>query len=185
MPTTLAQRLLRFDEYTRMIEVGILGEDDRVELLAGKIIERSPSGTRHVACLNRLTALFAPFAGPFVLSIQNPLDLGIHSMPEPDLALLRQTPDESNTYPRATDCLLVIEVADSSYEKDREVKTQLYAEAGIPEYWLVNLNADQVEVFRQPVEGRYQEQLTLQGEEEITSTSLELRLMAKEVFVPQ
>lgn len=187
MPTTIAQRLLRVDEYVRMIEVGILGEDDRVELLAGKLIEMSPSGTRHAATVKWLNQFFTELLGNKVLmSIQDPIELGKHSLPEPDVALLRPTDNfYVDTYPRAADCLLVIEVADSSYDKDREVKTQLYAEAGIPEYWLVNLNTDQLEVFRQPEKGLYQEQLILRGEEEVVLSDLDLRLPAKNIFVPQ
>jgi Uma2 family endonuclease len=152
MEIPLAQRLLTVDDYQKMVEAGILTEDDRVELLEGKIIEMSPAGKRHVAMVIRLTTLFTRLLGEKAfISIQNPLTVDHYTMPEPDVAILKSRPDfYENALPQAADVLMVIEVADSSLDKDRRVKSPLYAAAGIPEYWIIDLERDEVEVCREP-----------------------------------
>lgn len=155
----MPQAIHRFtvDEYHRMGEAGIFHEDDRVELLDGQIVEMTPIGVRHAACVKRLTALFARLAGHrATLSIQDPLVLDTHQEPQPDVALLRYRADGYQTgHPRAADTLLVIEVADTSVEADRARKIPLYARASIPEAWLVNLPGDGIEVHRHPRGGHY------------------------------
>jgi len=144
------------DQYERMIENHILGEDDRVELIRGEIVPKMAIGERHASRVNRLARLLIRKAGNHAsISIQNPLVLA-DSEPEPDLMVLQYRADDyENAKPVDADVLLVIEVADSSIDFDRDIKGPLYAENGIPEYWLVNLNSNHVEVFRQPVAGQY------------------------------
>jgi Uma2 family endonuclease len=140
-----------------MGEGGVFGEDDRVELLDGHIYDMSPIGSEHAACVRRLDRLFQREVGSrAIVSIQNPVRLNEASEPEPDLALL--APREDNyaaRHPRPDDVLLVVEVADTSLPFDREVKRSLYAQAGIPELWIVNLEADRIEVYRTPQETEY------------------------------
>ena len=157
MAVQTSRRLFTMEEYHQMAAAGILGEDDRVELLRGEIVEMSPIGSQHVACVNRLTQkLSALLDQRAIVSVQNPVLLGRFSEPEPDLALLHWRDDfYGETLPRAEEVWLVVEVAQSSIETDREVKMPLYAEAGIPEVWLVSLETEQVEVFRKVDEGRY------------------------------
>jgi Uma2 family endonuclease len=140
------------DEYRRMGEAGILPEDARVELIGGEIIRMSPTGHRHVAGVNRCNRLFSRAVGERALvSIQNPVDLGPHDEPEPDVSLLRpRTDDYADELPRPADVLLLVEVADSSLEYDRQTKLPLYAGAGIPEAWLLNLREGRLEVHREP-----------------------------------
>jgi Uma2 family endonuclease len=135
-----------------MAQAGILSEDDRVELLEGEIVEMTPIGSRHAACVNRLNRLFSDRAGgQAIVSVQNPIRLSQRSEPQPDLALLKPAPDfYASTYPRPEDVLLVIEVAETSPDYDRELKIPLYARAGIPEAWLVDLEAEAIEVYRRP-----------------------------------
>jgi Uma2 family endonuclease len=144
-------------EYHRMAEVGILGEDSRVELIRGQIVDKAPIGAPHHGMVNRLTRLLpGVLAGRGLVSVQNPVRLDDGSEPEPDVAVLRPRADD---YATATavppDILLLIEVADTSLDDDRAIKLPLYAENGIAECWIVNLLDRVVEVYRQPRDGRY------------------------------
>jgi Uma2 family endonuclease len=139
------------DEYHRLIDAGILGEDERVELINGEIVCQMPIGDRHAGCVNRLNRLFNTRAGGQALvSVQNPVQL-VGSEPQPDVALLVPRADDyASGKPHPADVLLLIEVADSSFETDRDTKGLLYAQNGIPEYWVVDLNGDSVLVYRGP-----------------------------------
>jgi Uma2 family endonuclease len=144
-------------EYYRMAEVGILGEADRVELIEGEIIEMSPIGRRHRAFVGNLNQLLAVrLAGRAIVWMQNPIVLSEDTEPQPDLAVLRRRRvpyKEREAW--AEDVLLLIEVADSSLAYDRTTKLRLYAEAGIPEYWLVDGASETVEVHCAPSAGGY------------------------------
>ena len=142
-----------------MAEAGILSEDDRVELIEGEIVEIAPIGSRHGGHVNRLNRLFSQRAGDqAIVSVQNPVRLGEHSEPKPDLTLLKPRPDfYASSHPGPEDVLLVVEVAETSAAYDLEVKLPLYARAGIPEVWLVDLAEERVEVYRQPSPQGYQE----------------------------
>ena len=148
-PTT---RPFTVDEYYRMAEAGILGEDDRVELLDGEIVQMSPVGVPHSACVDLLThALEAVRRHAATIRIQSPVRLGEYSEPEPDVAVLRGEPrDYARRHPGPADTLLVVEVADTSLLYDRRRKVPAYARAGVPEAWLVDLPGGRVHVFRGP-----------------------------------
>src|SRR3989449_2214245 len=137
-------------EYYRMAEVGILGEDDRIELIRGEIVEMSPIGRRHRAYVGNLNQLLAVrLAGHAFVWMQNPIVLAEDTEPQPDIAVIRCRPvpyKEREAW--AEDVLLLIEVADSSLAYDRSTKLRLYAEAGIPEYWIVDCDAETVEIHR-------------------------------------
>src|SRR5262249_41606502 len=155
MSVQLQRWTFTVDEYHRMAEVGILTEDDRVELIDGEIIKMSPIGSYHVACVNRLTAVLIPkVGGAAIVSVQNPIRIDDYSEPEPDIAILRHRDDfYSQSLATANDVLLVIEVADSSLEYDRTVKLSTYSRAGLPEFWIVDLQADEIEAYSEPVSG--------------------------------
>jgi Uma2 family endonuclease len=146
-------------QYHRMAETGVLAPDARVELLEGVIVDMAPIGSRHAATVNRLTRAFAAAVGNrAIVSVQNPIRLGDHDEPQPDLALLRPRADYyAEATPTAADVLLVVEVAQSSAAYDREVKLPLYAQHGVPEVWLVDLDAARLHVCRAPQDGRYAE----------------------------
>lgn len=154
----VARRQFTVTEYQRMAQSGILHEDDRVELIGGEILQMSPIGSRHIACVNRLMGTITSQVGQQVIvSVQNAIQLSDYSEPQPDLALLRAQADfYADALPTAKDTLLVIEVADTSLEYDRDVKIPRYAEATIPEVWLVNVKAERVTVYTQPNEVGYQ-----------------------------
>ena len=159
MSVQIAKRYFNVAEYYRMGEAGILSEDDRVELIEGEIIEMSPIGSRHSACVNRLNMLLHRQTGQDVIvSVQNPIRLDDYSEPQPDVALIRAREDfYAERHPTASDVLIVIEVADTSVEYDRDVKVPLYARAGIPEIWLVDLPDDSIETYAGLHDGAYSE----------------------------
>lgn len=165
-----ARRLFTREEYRRMGEVGILKEDDRVELIRGEIIERVAPGRRHRAFVDNLNQLLVlRLAGRAIVSVQNPLVIGDHSEPEPDLKILRRRPlSYKEREADEDDVLLLIEVADSSLTYDRSTKLALYAEAGIPEYWVVNCITESIEISRAPEGTRYREVSQVAGDATIT-----------------
>ena len=133
MPVQVERRTFNVEEYHRMLDAGIITEDDRVELIEGEILMMSPIGSWHAACVNRLDALLHRLFGESVIiSVQNPIRLSDFSEPQPDLAVLRARQDYyAQTHPTSNDILLLIEVADQSLEFDRDVKVPLYAKAAI------------------------------------------------------
>ena len=149
-------------DYHRLAEVGILHEDDRVELLDGQVVVMSPIGPRHAGCVDRLTRLLSRLAAEkAVVRVQNPVVLADSAEPEPDLALLRPPIERyAAAHPRPEQVLLVIEVADSSLAYDRDVKLPMYAAAGIPEVWLVDLEGERILLFRSPRPDGYAEVIT-------------------------
>ncbi|MDM7323431.1 MAG: Uma2 family endonuclease [Thermus sp.] len=151
------------EDFHRMAEAGILPEDARVELLEGEIVNMSPIGKRHAYALNALVDLLSPLVGQAVLSVQNPLVLGPATEVYPDLALLKPPRTRyRDRLPQGEDVLLLVEVADTSLAYDLEVKLPLYAKAGIPEVWVVDLTRDRLLVFRKPAEGGYQQKEVLE-----------------------
>lgn len=170
----VARKQFSVVDYHRMVEAGILHEDDRVELLDGEVWQMSPIGSRHIACVNRLTALVSRQVGNLVIvSVQNPIRLDNYSEPQPDLALLRMQPDfYADALPTASDVLLVIEVADTSREYDRGIKLPRYAQAEIPEVWLVDLQEDVVRAYTQPTESGYQSIQQLRAEQTVAATTV-------------
>lgn len=142
-----------------MAAAGLFGEDDRVELLEGEIVEMTPIGSRHAACVNRLTRLFArDLDGRALVAVQNPLELDLRSELQPDVALLRVRADDyAGGHPGPRDALLLVEVADTSRRWDRERKVPLYALAGVGEVWLVDVQQEEVEVFRRPEGAGYRD----------------------------
>lgn len=138
------------EQYFRLAEEGVLGPDDRVELLEGVIVPMSPANPPHANEVAALTKLFVMALGDRALvRVQTTFVAGPMSAPEPDISVVPGTlGDYWKAHPRAA--LLVVEVADSSLATDRLTKAALYARAGIPEYWIVNLRHGRVEVYRQP-----------------------------------
>lgn len=140
------------DEFYQMVRGGVFGEDDRLELIEGEIFHMTPIGSKPAGRVIKLTELLTQRAkGRVLVSVQNPIRLGEHSEPQPDIALLRPRPDfYSESHPEAGDTLLAIEVADTFAEHDRTVKLPLYGRHGIPETWLVSLADGWVEVYTEP-----------------------------------
>ena len=159
MEAQVLKRLFSVDEFHQMAEAGVFGEDDRLELLDGEIVQMTPIGSRHAACVMRLNASFGQLWASAVVSVQGPLVLDEGTEVYPDIALLERRPDfYSQSHPRPGDVLLVIEVADTTGDYDRRVKVPRYARAGIPEVWVVDIQGRAIEVYRQASAGKYREQ---------------------------
>ncbi|MGB3849750.1 MAG: Uma2 family endonuclease [Tunicatimonas sp.] len=165
MAVTLERHLINTDTYHRMIETGILTEEDQVELIHGEIISMSPVGKLHIAVVDRISNLIKEIVGKQVIvRTQSPIVVPDHSEPEPDITLLKPDPDFYATQAaQPEDVLLVIEVAHTTWGTDYEIKRPLYASAGIPELWLVNVNKHEIEVHRTPAPGTYKNISILQS----------------------
>ncbi len=154
-----------------MSELGILKPDERTELIAGQILYMAAKGTPHVLALRLLsTALDTLLANqPFFVSTQDPIQLDDFSEPEPDLAIVGGTALEyADHHPRPSDIALIVEVADSTLRPDCEVKDKLYAQAGIVDYWVLDLKNRQLHIFRNPTPTGYTSHLILTEPNQIT-----------------
>lgn len=173
-PVTVKYWTFSVDDYLRMLEAGILSEDDPIELIDGEIIEMSPIGDAHAACVKKGNALFHRVVGPrAIVSVQDPIRLDNYSEPQPDLALLKPRSDfYAQGKPTPADVFLIVEVADSSVQFDRNVKVPLYARALIPAVWLVDLNAGVIAVYSQPAGSNYQTVQTARRGDQLTIDSL-------------
>ncbi|HEX8458726.1 MAG TPA: Uma2 family endonuclease [Pyrinomonadaceae bacterium] len=155
-------------EFERMGEAGVFKMDARLELIEGEIIEMSPIGSRHAACVKFLSHFLYRTVGDItIVSVQDPIRLNDFSQPQPDIALLRLRDDfYRGAHPTSADVLLVIEVADTTLAYDRQVKVPLYAKAGIGEAWIVNLSDEQIETYAGLAGGAYQTNVNFRRGEE-------------------
>lgn len=157
MAVQLARRRFTVDEYAEMARVGILRDDDRVELIDGEIVEMAPIGPDHAGSVDAIYELLVrELSGLAQVRAQNPIRLDAFNQPQPDFALLRRRDDfYRSAHPTPADVLLIVEVADTSLSTDRAVKLPLYARAGLPEVWLVDLAHGVISVHREPGPGGY------------------------------
>jgi Uma2 family endonuclease len=156
--TQLRTKKFSLEDYHQMINLGILKEDQLIELIKGEIVEMSPVGLKHASCVKKLNYLFYEHLGnQAIIGVQDPIKLNDNSEPQPDLVLLKPREDFYATqHPQPEDILLLIEVADSSIEYDRNIKLPLYAENKIREVWLIDVNQKYVEVYQKPYQNYYQ-----------------------------
>ena len=176
---------LNISQYHQMSEAGIFSENDKVELINGEIIEMLPIGRRHTACVNRLNSVFSQLLGKKVIvAVQNPILLNNLSEPEPDIALLQPRADfYESGHPQPQDIFLLIEVADSSLEYDRDVKIPLYASSGITEVWLVDIYEQVIIVYRYPSENGYSDiQKLSRGEKMSIQAFPEINLVVDDIL---
>jgi Uma2 family endonuclease len=163
---TLPVAPLSTEQYLRMIDAGVFDASDKVELIGGFITPMAPVGPEHNGSLFKLTKFFAPVAEKFEIAVQATISISEGQVLESDFALLTPRADGYMTaLPSAADVLLVIESAASSIQSDRHVKLPIYAAAGIPEYWIVDLNKKKLEIHRQPVGEGYSNLQTLTGDD--------------------
>ncbi|MCL5998366.1 MAG: Uma2 family endonuclease [Chloroflexi bacterium] len=174
MAVQAALRLFTVTDYTRMRETGILSEDDRVELIAGEIRIMTPIGPLHAAVVKRLNALLSrQLAEEAIISVQDPIQLDDYTEPQPDIAVLRPRADfYASEHPAAADVLLVVEVADTSIEYDRDEKLTRYAGANIPEAWLVDVSRQTVEQYTSPRNNRYLNLTLVEYEDVLTAHAI-------------
>ncbi len=148
---------VRVRDFHKMAEVGIFGENDRIELIEGALIRMAPIGSLHAGTVTQLSQLFTGLAANrAVVYAQNPIVLGKHSELQPDIALLQPRADfYKQSLPGPRDTLLVIEIADTTLSYDRETKIPLYAQYGIAEAWLIDLRSRRLEIFLKPASDGY------------------------------
>lgn len=152
-------RRLRFsvDEYYKMIELGLIKDYEKAEIIDGELIQKMTIGDKHAAIVNTLNRYFSRNVDESILvCVQNPLRLSDFHEPEPDIALTDLTKYDGSRHPTPKETLLVIEVSDATLKYDRETKLSLYAEAEIPEVWIVNLPNKIIEIHQNPSIGVYQ-----------------------------
>jgi Uma2 family endonuclease len=170
MRAEVTKKLFSVDDYYRMLDAGILAEDDRLELIEGEIIQMSPIGNRHAACVDRATELFiVSFNGRATVRVQNPLRLGKYNEPQPDIVVLKRRADYyASKTPTADDTLFVVEVSDTTLRYDTKVKLPIYARTGVAEVWIENLEKDTMLVCRDHAGSNYKTQLTLRRSDSIS-----------------
>jgi len=151
-----------------MTEAGIFGEDDSIELIDGQVVEMSPESTPHRVATSKATEelIRALTDRPYFLQSQSTLPLDDWNVSEPDLAVLRGQPDD--VLEEEPEVFLVVEVADTSLERDRSVKQALYAGQEIPEYWILNLQNRTLEAYWEPGEGEYRQRRTSSEDDTVT-----------------
>jgi Uma2 family endonuclease len=142
-------------EYHQMAGAGLLDESDRVELIEGELVDMAPIGSRHAFLVDRIAeTLGRGSRAAHMVRVQNPVLLGERSEPQPDIALVKRD-NYADRHPGPDDILLIIEVSDTTLEYDRDVKLALYARHGIPEVWLIDVNAGELTVYCEPAEGQF------------------------------
>lgn len=153
------RHVITLDEYDRMCEADVFDPDARIELIRGEIVDMPPPGPDHEYSVGTLNEIFVLSVGKsgFVWPQGNSIGIpSSNSRPEPDIAILRRREDRyRGKRPTAEDVILLVEVSYSTLMQDRTEKLALYAEAGIPQYWVVNLVDWVVEVYTDPAEGKY------------------------------
>ncbi len=166
----LSRRRFTVTDYMRLAESGILAEEERVELIRGEIVETPPISIAHVSIKMHLVALFTrTFADWALVGINNPVQLDEFSLPQPDVVLLRSRENYySDRHPGPNDVMLVIEIADASIDYDRWVKAPLFGSSGVMEFWIINVPAQQIEVYRDPRPNGYRTATIYASAEEVS-----------------
>lgn len=168
-PTGLSPKRWTIDEYHQIIALGIITPDTPIELINGQIIEMVPQQPLHAATTDEGGEyLKALFSGKAKVRVQLPVTWLPDSEPEPDFAIVKIDANRyRHRHPDPNDIYLLIEVADSTLQKDRQYKSKLYAQAGIPEYWVINLKQNQVIVYRQLQDSTYQTETILEASDKV------------------
>ena len=174
MDTSIAVRRLSVQDYHQMAESGILQPDERIELLEGQIIQMAAKGTAHSAAVTRIERLLRnrlgvgaafPMEDRVLLRFQDPVRLNDYSEPEPDVAVVQpNTLFYEDHHPIPSEVFLLIEVSDTTLKFDREVKSPAYARSGIAEYWVLDVKAHKLHIYRVPGADGYQSEAILSGE---------------------
>lgn len=184
--TAIQQRLWKVDEYHRMIDIGILTSDDRVELLDGIIFQMSPQRPPHAATTQRASDyLKALLSGKAHVRMQLPITLPT-SEPEPDIAVVRIDPGSyADHHPSPSEILLLIEVAYSSFDTDCKEKALIYAKANIADYWVLDVSDARALIYRNPTLLGYQSEIILDEDAVLASLAFpDIEIPFRELFLP-
>ncbi len=181
-------RRLTVREYYRMGTYGILDPNESVELIDGQIIKKPMKGTSHEAAITRIgRKLGNSLAELALIRYQSPIHLNEYSEPEPDIAIVkRDVLDYEEHHPLPSEIYLLIEVADSSIERDTDFNAKVYAKAEISDYWILDLTNRQLYVFRQPFQDEYQQKIILSDQEEVSILAFEdINIKVAQMLRPQ
>lgn len=173
LPAEVKRHRFTVEEYHEMGRLGLLSEDARVELIDGELVEMTPIGNRHLTCVVALTHLMMRAVGSvYFVSVQNPVTLSDGTEPQPDLSLLKTKPDPDGKLPGPDDVALVVEVSETTLTYDRNIKLPRYAQAGVPEVWIVDFTGRKVEVHSEPSPEGYRVARTFVRGERVSSPSV-------------
>jgi len=177
-------KLFTVEEYYKMGEIGILNSDDRFELIHGQIIKMSPVKSLHSSITDDLFGmLYSILNKKVIVKSQNPIRLSNLSEPQPDLTIAHYKKHKyRQKHPQSKDIYWLIEVSDSTLQKDKTIKKELYAKAGIPEYWIVNIPEKCIAVYRNLEEEQYQEVIIFNKGEKVTFEKLGFTLSVDDIF---
>lgn len=178
------RKLFTVEDYHKMADIGILARGHRFELIKGEIIKMTPIKSAHAGIVTFLLEyLIIELHKKNTIIGQNPVLFNQYSEPEPDIVVATYRKDNYRSgHPTPSDASLIIEVADSSLEYDRSTKKELYAESGIPEYWIVNIPDRQLEIFRQPEGSDYNEKEVLLPGDKAACVSVRFSMEVKDLF---
>ncbi len=182
---SVEKKLFTVEEYHRMVEAGVLDEGNKVELIEGEVYPMAAMGSRHAACIDRLNKLLSARVGDAVIvRVQCPIELDDFSEPEPDVSLLKFREDfYESGHPKPSDVLLAVEVSDASLDRDKQIKLPAFARCGVPEAWIVDLNANTVEVHSNPSDGEYRNTIRARRGESFESKCFPgIRLAASDIL---
>lgn len=184
MTNPIPRKKFTVKDYYTMAEVGILTSDMKVELINGDIVTMSPSKSIHSGMINHLSRLFYNNQIEECIIVQNPIRINNHSEPEPDIVIAKYKEDSyQSKHPEPDDIYLILEVSDSTLEKDRTTKVDLYAKAGIPCYWIINLIDKQIEVFSNPLLGKYAKKIIVNTGDKLILESPSLSFSYTDIFI--
>ncbi|MEM1407479.1 MAG: Uma2 family endonuclease [Bacteroidota bacterium] len=184
MEIAVKKKKFTVDDYYSFAEAGIISYDDRLELIHGEIIEMGPHNPRHSVCINRLTMLFASrLVGKAIVSVQLSLTLNNYNEPEPDLVLYKNRDDfYEGERSKPENALLVIEVSNTTLKYDRYVKRELYAQASIPEYWIVDVKNQKLERYTLPKNGEFSKKEIFNKKDTVKLSQMDFTVPPIKVF---
>jgi Uma2 family endonuclease len=170
----ISRKLFSVEEFQRIADAGIFPPDSRFELIRGEIIEMPIPTRLHSGRVNKLTRVFTSKLGESaIVCIQNPMFVDKMSEPRPDVVICKPLPELFGPFePEPSDVLLLVEISDTSLRYDTKIKSRLYAEAGIPEYWILNIPNDILQVCTDPSDGEYRRIENLERGQTITAQML-------------
>jgi Uma2 family endonuclease len=183
-PVELPLRQFDADEFIAMADAGVFDNRKRVELVGGYVVDMSPASPEHNYVVMRLHELFVPLIGPFKLWIQGALAVDRRHVFDPDFMLLKlRAQSYRDALPAPSDVALLVEVSGSSRGRDADAKLPIYAQFGIPEYWIAHLDKEELVVHRDPLNGAYREIERFGGESTVTATAApEFAIRVTDIF---
>lgn len=184
MSIEVATRLITVKEYHKMAEAGILTDDDRVQLIDGIIYTMSPVTSLHAAHVKRINRLLSKTLGDQAcIGVQDPIQIGETSEPEPDISVLHFREDYYiEKHPVPSQIFFLIEVSSSTVHFDKKIKSRLYASADIPEYWIINLEEEQIEVYQNPNGNRYMYEKIYRRGDDIYLKNFDMEIKAEQIL---